>query len=108
MQTIRLIAASLRNKVDDTAFALCLAAFVIALAGLAGTAVVAGPPSANKLAANACPQPAPGAFTGTCVNGAPVYRMPAISVSASRSVEVARIEQEDQRARASAAAGSAS
>jgi len=108
MRTIRPIVASLRNKVDDTAFALCLAAFAIALAGVAGSAVVAGPPSVNKVAANASPQPVPGAFTGTCVSGAPVCRMPAISVSASRSVEMARIEQEDQRARASDTAGSAS
>jgi hypothetical protein len=42
------------------------------------------------------------------MNGVPVYRMPAISVSASRKVEMARIEQEDQRARASDTTGSAS
>jgi hypothetical protein len=42
MQTVRLIVTSLRSKVDDTAFVLCLAAFAIALAGLAGSAVVAG------------------------------------------------------------------
>ena len=108
MQTIRLIVTSLRGKVDDTAFALCLAAFAIALAGLAGSAVVAGPQSANDVAATASQQPAPGAFTNTDVNDVPVYRMPAISVSSSRTVEVARIEQEDQRARANDTAGSAS
>jgi hypothetical protein len=42
MQAIRLIVASLRSKVDDTAFAVCLAAFAVAVAGLAGSAVVAG------------------------------------------------------------------
>ena len=108
MQAIRLIVASLRSKVDDTAFALCLAAFAIALAGLAGSAVVSGPQSANKVAATASQQPAPGAFTGTYVNGAPAYRMPTITVSASRAVEMARIEQEDLRAQANVRAGSAS
>ena len=108
MQAIRLIVASLRSKVDDTAFALCLAAFAIALAGLAGSAVVSGPQSANDVAATASQQPAAGPSTNTDVNGVPVYRMPAISVSSSRTVEMARIEQEDQRARASDTAGSAS
>ena len=42
MQTVRLIVTSLRSKVDDTAFAVCLAAFAVAVAGLAGSAVVAG------------------------------------------------------------------
>ena len=108
MQTVHLIITSLRSKVDDTAFALCLAAFAVALAGLAGSAVVAGTPSATDVAATASPQPAAGASTGTDANGVPVYRMPAISVSSSRTVEMARIEREDQRLRASETAGSAS
>jgi len=107
MQTVRLIVTSLRSKVDDTAFALCLAAFAIALAGLAGSAVVAGAQPANDVAAAARQQPAPGAFTGTDANGVPVYRMPTISVSSSRTVEMARIEQEDKRARANVTTGSA-
>jgi len=108
MQTVRLIVTSLRSKADDTAFALCLAAFAIAFAGLAGSAVVSGTQSTTDVAATASQKPAPGAFTNTDVNGVPVYRMPAISVSSSRTVEMARIEQEDQRARASDTAGSAS
>jgi len=108
MQAIRLIVASLRSKVDDTAFALSLAAFAIALAVLAGTAVVSGPRSANNVAATASPQPVSGAFTGTYVNGALVHLVPTISVSASGAVEMARIEQEDLRAQANAGAGSAS
>jgi len=108
MQTVRLIVASLCSKVDDATFALCLAAFAAALAGLAGSAVVAGTQMANAVAATSSQQPAPGAVTNTDVNGVPVYRMPTISVSSSRTVEMARIEQEDQRARASDTAGSAS
>ena len=108
MQAIRLIVVSLRSKVDDTAFALCLAAFAIALAGLAGAAVISGPQSANKVAAAGSQQPVPGAFPGAYVDDAPVYRMPTINVSASRAVEMARIEQEDLRALPNARAGSAS
>jgi hypothetical protein len=108
MQTVRLIVTSLRSKVDDTAFVLCLAAFAIALAGLAGSAVVAAAQSANDGAATASQEPAPAALSDADVNGVPVYRMPAISVSSSRTVELARIEQEEQGARASDTAGSAS
>jgi hypothetical protein len=108
MQTVRLIVTSFRSKVDDTAFAVCLAAFAVALAGLAGSAVVAGAQSANDVAATAGQKPAPVASASADVNGVPVYRMPAISVSASRTVDMARIEQEDRRARASNTAGSAS
>lgn len=108
MQALHLIVASPRSKVDDTAFALSLAAFAIALAVLAGSAVVGGPQSANKVAATASPQPVSGVFTGTGVDGTPFYRLPTISVSASRAVEVATVEQEDPRAKANARAGSAS
>jgi hypothetical protein len=108
MQTVRLIVTSLRSKVDDTAFAVCLAAFAVALAGFAGSAVVAGARSANDVTATAGQKPTPVAPTIADVNGVPVYRMPAISVSSSRTVEMARIEQEDQRARASDTAGSSS
>ena len=108
MQAIRQIRASRRRKLDDTAFMLCLAAFAIALAGLAGSAVVAVPQSANKVAATASQPSVRSAVTGAHVNGVPVYRMPAINVSASRSAEMARIEQEDRQARTSQNAASAS
>jgi hypothetical protein len=114
MQAIRQIRTSLRRKLDDTAFMLCLAAFAIALAGLAGFAVVAVPQSADKIAAAASQPSVRSAVTGAHVNGAhvngdvPVYRMPAINVSASRSAEMARIEQEERQARTSQNAASAS
>jgi len=107
MQAIRLIVASLRGTVDDAAFALSLAGFAIALVVLAGSALVGESQSANNVAAAASPRPVSGAFTRTDVKGAPVYRLPTISVSASRAVEMARSEQEDLRAQANARAGSA-
>ena len=40
-----------------------------------------------------------GVFTGTFVNGMPVYRLPPVSVIAYRKVEVAKMEREEQQAR---------
>jgi hypothetical protein len=108
MQKLRLIAASLRSSVDDAAFVLCLAVFAAALFAVAGSAMVDGLQSPNEVAATATGQPEPGALAGRSADGAPVYRLPAISVSASRTVEMARIEQDDRRARTTDAAGDAS
>jgi hypothetical protein len=41
-----------------------------------------------------------GLFTGELVNGTPVYRLPPITVSASRKAELARIDREEQSKRA--------
>ena len=43
-----------------------------------------------------------GQFTGKFVNGTPVYRLPSIRVSASRTAELARIEREERLTRAGA------
>jgi hypothetical protein len=40
-----------------------------------------------------------GVFTGEFANGAPVYRLPSIEVSADRNVELARMEREERVAR---------
>jgi len=55
--------------------------------------------AADPVAANAAGQSLPVGFTGTYADGAPVYRMPTISVSASRATETARIEEDDRRSR---------
>ena len=41
-----------------------------------------------------------GVFTGEFVNGTPVYRLPSISVSASRTADLAKIEREERLTRA--------
>ena len=41
-----------------------------------------------------------GVFTGKFVNGMPVYRLPPVDVIAYRKVELARMEREEQLARA--------
>jgi hypothetical protein len=45
------------------------------------------------------PTPMVGTFTGEFENGVPVYRLPSISVTVSRSAELARMAQEEQLAR---------
>jgi hypothetical protein len=42
------------------------------------------------------PAPLVGTFTGEFHNGAPVYRFPTITVTASRSAELAMMAQEEQ------------
>jgi len=44
------------------------------------------------------PAPLVGTFTGEFDNGAPVYRLPSIAVTASRSAELAKMAQEERLA----------
>jgi hypothetical protein len=88
----------LRNTIDDAAFALCLAAFAAALAGAAGLSLFGEQASSNEVTATASEQPVPGTLTGAQVNDAPVYRIPANSASARRTVDGSRIEPEAGRA----------
>jgi len=46
-------------------------------------------PSASPVSGAAAPAPMVGTFTGEFDNGAPVYRLPSISVTASRSEALA-------------------
>ncbi len=77
-----------------------LAAILIATAWLAPV----GNASVAPQAATAAPVAMLGVPTGELVNGIPVYRLPAVTVSVKRSVELARIEQEDANARAALSA----
>ena len=43
-----------------------------------------------------------GVFTGRFANGVPIYRLPAVTVVASRKAELAKIEREEQLTRGSA------
>ena len=43
-----------------------------------------------------------GVFTGRFANGVPIYRLPAITVVASRKAELAKIEREDRSTRGGA------
>jgi hypothetical protein len=105
MQADRPNDASARTRIDDVAFTLCLSAFAAAMTVIAGVAAAAEPPAPNKPAAATRGTAVTGTFTGAYVNGAPVYRLPPVNVSASRAAEIARIKREGEQAEAAAAAG---
>lgn len=83
-------------SVDDLAFALCLSLVAVALAARAGFADPGPPAQASPATAARSQQQPAGTFTGAYVDGAPVYRLPAITVRASRQVEMAGIERGDK------------
>ena len=67
------------------------------------TAISAGAAEANVARippANSTRAPMIGVATGETVNGVPVYRLPAVTVTVNRNVELARIAQEEKAARA--------
>ena len=77
---------------------------LIATVALGAAGVAIGSPPTSKTQAQMV-----GVFTGEYVNGAPVYRLPPVTVVASRKVERAKLEREKQltrteQARAKAAA----
>jgi uncharacterized protein YjiS (DUF1127 family) len=71
-------------------------------AGLIATATPASAAEATypQTASKAYTQGQSGVFTGKFVDGAPVYRLPPIVVVASRKVELAKMEREEQLTRA--------
>jgi hypothetical protein len=59
--------------------------------------------SSSAFATDADRQPTvTGVFTGRYVDGAPVYRLPSVSVSVNRKAELAKIEREEKDASARA------
>lgn len=78
-------------------FAAVLATALLATATPASAGESAAPQPATKPAA---PAHWVGVFTGEYENGAPVYRLPPITVVANRKVELAKMAQEDKLARA--------
>jgi hypothetical protein len=56
-------------------------------------------PVESRVAKTESPAPTVGTSTDAFENGVPVYRLPAITVTTSRSVELARMAQEEQFAR---------
>lgn len=80
------------------------AAIPVAMGWLApaGESSVLSRPAAAAFASIAPPVPMIGVATGESEGGLPVYRLPSITVSAKRSVELAKMAQEDRVAQASA------
>ena len=69
---------------DNVAFAACLAVMGAAIAAWIAFSAPDSLGSAQASTPAARVQPAAGTFTGAYVDGVPVYRLPAITVSASR------------------------
>ena len=111
MNTHRRFADAGRSHADDAGFALCLAAFAASFAVLVGITdpgVVAGPPQGNEIAAAPGQQTLTGDIARVYADGTPIYRIEGMTVSASRAVEMARMERESRSARLAHAGGSSS
>ena len=55
-------------------------------------------PASSKVARTAVATPMTGVATGEYENGVPVYRLPSVAVTVSRSAELARMAREEQLA----------
>jgi hypothetical protein len=75
-----------------------LAAVVMAIA----TPAIGGESGAPATGTVTAQERMVGRFTGKFVDGTPVYRLPSIRVSASRTAELARIEREERLTRTGA------
>jgi hypothetical protein len=76
-------------------------ALVVLAAAPAIWAVEAYTPSVQALGKASTDVRIIGVFTGEFADGAPVYRLPSITVSANRKAELAKIAREEQNARTS-------
>jgi hypothetical protein len=85
MHTVRPLRSPAATLVDDVTFALCLAVIGAALAACVALATPDSVGSVQAATSGAGPQQAAATFTGAYMDGAPVYRLPAITVSASRT-----------------------
>ena len=74
-----------------------LSSLVIAAAVSAMVVLVPGQ-APTTLSSNNAPASMIGVATGATQNGMPVYRLPTVAVTVSRSVELARMTQEDKLA----------
>jgi flagellar basal body-associated protein FliL len=87
------------NRIRNILAALCVVLVAAALIGATAWTSVKDAPLASPVAKAEAPAPIVGTFTGEFENGVPVYRLPAITVTVSRTVELARMAQEEQLAR---------
>ncbi len=120
MSNARFPEPSPRPGCDDSAFAATLSALAIALLAFAGSAFAAGPearlPAAEPAlaAAPTAAATAPsitgshrGGFTGRYADGVPIYRLPAVSVTGRRPVDVATPRRDPAPARTWPSSGAA-
>ena len=83
------------NRIRKILTALSVVLFAIALIGAAVWHPTREPVPTSLAAGSAVQAPVIGVATGEYQNGAPVYRMPSIAVTVSRSEVLARMARED-------------
>jgi hypothetical protein len=87
------------NRTRRILATLCIALAAAALTGATVWTTVQLAPVMSPVARTESPAPMVGTLIGEFESGVPVYRLPAIIVTASRSVELARMAREEQMAR---------
>jgi hypothetical protein len=85
-----------RNRIRNTLAALIIVLIAAALIGATVWTPAKNAPATAPVAKTETVAPMAGTFTGEYENGVPVYRLPSITITASRSVELARMAQEEQ------------
>jgi len=69
-----------------------------ALLGMYSTIALAEPPMPKPVVVAVSAPAMVGSFTGEYVDGAPVYRLPSVTVTANKKEELAKIAEEDRLA----------
>jgi hypothetical protein len=87
------------NRIRNTVAVLCIVLAAAALIGATVWTPAKTAPATSSVAKTETLTPMVGTFTGEFENGVPVYRLPDITVTVSRSAELARMAQEEQLAR---------
>jgi len=84
------------NRTDHFLAALFIVLVAAPLMGAIAWTPAKEPPAAALAAKVEAPVPMIGTFTGEFDNDVPVYRFPTITVTASRSAELAKMAREEQ------------
>jgi hypothetical protein len=87
------------NRISNTLAALVIVLVAAALIGATVWTPAKNAPATSPMAKAETLAPMAGTFTGEYENGVPVHRLPSITITTSRSVELAKIAQEEQVAR---------
>ncbi len=87
------------NLIRSILATLCIVLAAAALIGATVWTTVQLAPVMSPVATTDSPAPMVGTLTDEFESGIPVYRLPAIAVTASQSVELARMAREEQFAR---------
>ena len=84
------------NRIRNILAALCIVLVAAALIGATVWTSAKEAPVVSPVAKTEMPAPMVGTFTGEFQNGVPVYRLPAITATASRSAELVEMAREAQ------------